>query len=66
MSHHKEVDLINQLLKLQKKPHPTVKDQMLYERGYLTGLLARILHEDAGIRTSIVRLIKKLEDTGRK
>ena len=66
MHYHKEVDLINQLLKLQKKKHLTVKDQMIYERGYLTGLLARALHEDVGLRTSIVRLIKKLEDSGRK
>jgi hypothetical protein len=66
MNYHKEIDLINRLLGLQKKRHPNIKDQMLYERGYLTGLLARLMHEDAGLRTSIIKLIKRLEDSSKK
>jgi hypothetical protein len=66
MKYHKEIDFINRLLGLQKKRHPTVKDQMLYERGYLTGLLARAMHEDVGLRISIINLIKKLEDSSKK
>jgi hypothetical protein len=66
MNYHKEIDLINRLLGLQKKRHPNIKDQMLYERGYLTGLLARLMHEDAGLRTTINKLIKRLEDSSKK
>lgn len=66
MDLHKEIDLINRLLALQAKGHPTVKDQMLYERGYLTGLLAKILHEDAGLRTSMIQQVRKLEESRRK
>ena len=58
----KEVELINTLLRSLPQQHQTVKDQMLYERGYLTGLLASLAHNDSYIQSL---LIKKVNDLSR-
>jgi hypothetical protein len=60
---YKEVDLINTMLRLLPKQHETVKDLMIYERGYLTGLLASLAHDDSYIRSI---LIKRINDLSKK
>ena len=57
----KEVDLINQMLKRVPVVHASVKDQMLYERGYLTGFLASLAAEDSYIRSCIMHRINELD-----
>lgn len=55
-----EVKLVNQLLALKQKPFANSHDQVLYERGYLTGLLARLAHDDSGIKYFLEHEIKLL------
>ena len=57
---HKEVELIEQLLKLLPKQHSNANEQMEYERGYLTGFLASIAHEDVSVRLILIQRIKEL------
>jgi hypothetical protein len=66
MNLHKDIDLLNRLLALQNRKYATVKDRMIYERGYLTGMLARAMSNDSGLKSDIIRLIKTLEDSKRK
>ena len=61
MKHPKEVELINQMLKKIPVKHESLKDQMLYERGYLTGFLASLAAEDCYIRSRINKRIKELD-----
>ena len=35
--------------------------QMLYERGYITGMLASLAYEDTLVRDAIIKKIKELE-----
>jgi len=60
MKHYKEVDSINKMLSSIPKQHASVKDQMLFERGYLTGFLAMLASEDPYIRRRIDQRIKQL------
>jgi hypothetical protein len=61
MNHnHKEVELVEQLLKSLPKQHSNSKGQMLYERGYLTGLLASIAHDDVTVRVILTQHLKEL------
>ena len=57
---HKEVELIEQMLKLLPKQYKSVEDQLLYERGYLTGLLASIAHDDVSVRVILTQHLKEL------
>jgi hypothetical protein len=56
---HKCRELIEQLLKQEQKPHDTLMKNMLWQRGYLTGLLQNILHDDAHLRTTFIKKIKR-------
>jgi hypothetical protein len=59
-----KIKLVEQLLDLATKDHrfPNTGDRMLYERGYLTGLLAAIIADDFYAETYIKRRIKQLEN----
>ena len=57
----KYVETINQLLEEAGKGRKftTVKDRMIWERGYLTGLLASLARNDSDILYTIRRKVKK-------
>ena len=57
----KEVDQINTMLSKIPVKHESVKEQMLFERGYLTGFLASLAAEDSYIRRRINERIKQLD-----
>ena len=65
MKYPKEVNLINQMLERIPKRYESVKDQMLYERGYLTGFLASLAAEDSYIRSRIIERINELDKQNR-
>lgn len=58
--YQKEIELINRLLKLQAD-HKPASQRMAYERGYLTGLLASILHDDAIVKYEFVERIRHFD-----
>jgi len=58
---HKEIDLVNQLLASIPKQYKDSKEQLLYERGYLTGLLALLAHNDSAVRVAIMHKIENLK-----
>jgi hypothetical protein len=59
-----KIKLVEQLLDLATKDHQfsNTGDRMLYERGYLTGLLAALIADDFYAETYIKRRIKQLEN----
>ena len=57
---YKEVELINKMLSLLPKHHENSKEQMIYERGFLTGLLASLAHDDSQIRSILIKYINDL------
>jgi len=57
---YKEVELIEQLLKLLPKQHSIASKQLGYERGYLAGFLASIAFEDVSVRLILTQRIKEL------
>ncbi len=66
MKHSHEVELVNQLLSSVPKKHQNAVAQMLYERGYLTGLLASLLAEDSQLKSRIIkRTDQQLKNSGR-
>ena len=66
MKHSYEMELINQLLSSVGKKHQNTAAQMLYERGYLTGLLASMLSEDPRLMSRIIkRTDQQLKNSGR-
>ena len=66
MNHnHKEVELINVMLASLPAKHQSVKDQMTYERGYLTGILATLAHDDSHIRVLLQQRLKDLTNKHR-
>jgi len=60
-SNHKEIDLINEMLASIPNQFKDSKEQLLYERGYLTGLLALLAHNDSAIRVAIMHRLKELK-----
>lgn len=53
------IDIIEKLLRQQNRGYKDSHAQMLYERGYLTGLIARIMLTNPGLRNEIISRIKK-------
>jgi methionine salvage enolase-phosphatase E1 len=58
----KYVEQINYMLNeaARKKKFDSVKDRMIWERGYLTGLLASLAYKDSDVHLAIRRKINKL------
>jgi hypothetical protein len=54
-----EVDLVEKLLAQQTPKFSNVHLQMIWQRGFLTGLLARFAHNDSHIREAIWLKTKK-------
>ena len=48
------IDVIEKLLKHNDRTYKDSHDQLLYERGYLTGMLARMMIDDPHILHQII------------
>lgn len=53
------VDIVEKLLRQNNREYKNSHEQMLYERGYLTGLLARIMMENPRFRNEITERTKQ-------
>ena len=51
-------DVVEKLLRQHARNYKDSHEQMLYERGYLTGLIARLMLTDPILRRDIEELIK--------
>ena len=58
-NYQKEIDLINKLLALASS-NRTKEQQVVYEKGYLTGLLASIANSDALVKRDLLERINHL------
>ena len=58
-NYQKEIDLVNKLLALASTSHPNDR-KIVYERGYLTGLLASIANGDALVKRELLERIDHL------
>ena len=58
-NYQKEIDIINKLLSLASSNHPDAR-KVMYERGYLTGLLASIANGDALVKRELLERINHL------
>ena len=61
MASQRELDLVNRMLASVPKTYDDLTQQMLYERGYLTGFLASLAYNDSAVRDAIIARIKELE-----
>ena len=48
------IDIVEKLLRQNNRKYKDSHEQLLYERGYLTGLLARIMSDDPNILHQII------------
>ena len=48
------IDIIEKLLKHNNREYKDSHEQLLYERGYLTGLLARMMSDDPHILHQVI------------
>jgi len=55
----REIQLIERLLMAQGKRFPTATHQLLYDRGYLIGLLASLAFHDSLVEHEIIKRIKQ-------
>ena len=51
-------DLIEKLLSENNSKHKNTREQIIYERGYLTGLLAKLASEDSFVYQYIKHRLK--------
>jgi len=52
-------ELIEEILKSKSGMYPDARRQMLYERGYLTGILARLAYDDSSVRVKLEHILKR-------
>ena len=55
----KNILLIERLITAQNRTFPTVEERLAYERGYLTGFLARLVQDDSNIAHIVLHKISK-------
>jgi hypothetical protein len=53
------IDIVEKLLRQNNRKHKDSHAQMIYERGYLTGMLARMMLESPIVRNEIIDRAKK-------
>jgi len=53
------IDIVEKLLRQNNRKHKDSHAQMIYERGYLTGMLARMMLESSIVRNEIIDRAKK-------
>ena len=54
-------DLIEKLLSENNSKYKNTREQIIYERGYLTGLLAKLASEDSFVYQSLKHRLKDKE-----
>jgi hypothetical protein len=60
MSIQNNVELIQTILaEKQKHKFATRAEQFAWERGFLTGVLAKLANDDSFVRTALKQLLKK-------
>ena len=53
------IDIVEKLLRQNNRNYKDSHEQLLYERGYLTGMLARMMIENPMFRNEIIDRAKK-------
>ena len=53
------IDIVEKLLRQNNRKFKDSHEELLYDRGYLTGLLARLMIENPHIRLEIIEQTKK-------
>ena len=48
------IDVVEKLLRQNNRKYKDSHEQLLYERGYLTGLLARLMNDDPHILNKVI------------
>jgi hypothetical protein len=61
MPSKQSLQLLQQLIELDAKKYLTTSEQLAYECGYLTGLLASIMDDDSLVRHTIIDKLKKIK-----
>ena len=55
----KEIELIEEMLKNQTPNYTDAHQRLAWERGFLTGFLARLAQHDIGTRLEIMQKVKQ-------
>jgi hypothetical protein len=53
------IDVVEKLLRQNNRIHKDSHEELLYDRGYLTGMLARMMLENPMFRNEIIERTKK-------
>ena len=53
------INVVEKLLRQNNRTHKDSHEELLYDRGYLTGLLAQLMIENPQIRNDIINRVKK-------
>ena len=61
MPSKQSLQLLQQLIELDSKKYLSTSEQLAYECGYLTGLLASIMDEDTLVRQAVKARLKKVK-----
>ena len=61
MPSKQSLQLLEQLIELDSKKYLNTSEQLAYECGYLTGLLASIMDEDSLVRHTVIDKLKKFK-----
>ena len=48
------IDVVEKLLRQNNRNYKDSHEQLLYERGYLTGLLGRMMHDNPNILHQVI------------
>lgn len=60
------VEMIEELLRIASPKHDNVKDMMLWQRGYLTGLFASLMRNDSLTKKEIYDRIENYREIERQ
>jgi len=61
MPSKRSLELLQELLELDAKKYLTTSEQLAYECGYLSALVASMMDEDSIVRHTVVAKLKQLK-----
>ena len=61
MSKQELTELINKLL---VRKHNDPRKQVIYERGFLTGILVRLMYDDSHIAMKVIKILRQHKSGG--